>query len=63
MSSIFDLKTSVEELSSANQGTSRMEYDQHPPTRDVTTTNFPNGAIHFLISVCGVFLLSRTAHN
>jgi hypothetical protein len=47
MSSIFDLKTSVEELSSANQGTSRMEYDQHPPTRDVTTTNFPNGAIHF----------------
>jgi hypothetical protein len=47
MASIFDLKTSVEELSSANQGTSRMEYDQHPPTRDVTTTNFPNGAIHF----------------
>ena len=47
MASIFDLKTSVEELSSANQGTSKMEYDQHPPTRDVTTTNFPNGAIHF----------------
>jgi hypothetical protein len=47
MASIFDLKTSVEELSSANEGTSRMEYDQHPPTRDVTGTNFPNGAIHF----------------
>ncbi len=47
MTSIFDLKTSVEELSSANQGTSKMEYDQHPPTRDVTTNNFPNGAIHF----------------
>jgi len=47
MSSIFDLKTTVEELSSANQGTSRMEYEQHPPTRDVTKTNFPNGAIHF----------------
>ena len=47
MASIFDLKTSVEELSSANEGTSRMEYDQHPPTRDITTTNFPNGAIHF----------------
>ena len=44
--SIFDLKTSVEELSSSNQGTSRMEYDQHPPTRDVTLDNFPNGAIH-----------------
>ena len=47
MASIFDLKTSVEELSSANEGTSRMDYDQHPPTRDITTTNFPNGAIHF----------------
>lgn len=53
MSSIFDLKTSVEELSSANQGTSRMEYDQHPPTRDVTTTNFPNGAIHFRFQTAG----------
>ena len=53
MSSIFDLKTSVEELSSANQGTSRMEYDQHPPTRDVTTTNFPNGAIHFRFQTSG----------
>jgi hypothetical protein len=46
MTSIFDLKTDVSELSSANEGTSRMEYDQHPPTRDITTNNFPNGAIH-----------------
>jgi len=46
MSSIFDLKTSVEELDSANQGTSRMAYEQHPPTRDVTNNNFANGAIH-----------------
>lgn len=46
MSSIFDLKTNVSELSSSNQGTARMEYQQYPPTRDVTTTNFPNGAIH-----------------
>ena len=53
MASIFDLKTSVEELSSANQGTSRMEYDQHPPTRDVTKTNFPNGAIHFRFQTSG----------
>ncbi len=51
--SIFDLKTSVEELSSANQGTSRMEYDQHPPTRDVTTDNFANGAIHFRFQQAG----------
>jgi hypothetical protein len=47
MASIFDLKTNVSELSSANQGTSRMNYDQTPPTRDVTMNNFPNGAIHF----------------
>ena len=53
MTSIFDLKTSVEELSSANQGTSRMEYDQHAPSRDVTTNNFPNGAIHFRFQTSG----------
>jgi hypothetical protein len=47
MSSIFDLKTNVKQLVSANQGTSRMEYQQQPPTRDVTQNNFPNGAIHF----------------
>ena len=47
MSSIFDLKTNVKQLVSANQGTSRMEYQQQPPTRDVTLNNFPNGAIHF----------------
>jgi hypothetical protein len=47
MASIFDLKTNVSELSSANQGTSRMSYDQTPPTRDITLNNFPNGAIHF----------------
>jgi len=47
MASIFDLKTSVSELSSANQGTSRLEYDQQAPTRDVTGNNFANGAIHY----------------
>jgi hypothetical protein len=46
MASIFDLKTNVQELSSANEGTSRMSYEQHPPTRDVTGNNFPNGAQH-----------------
>lgn len=46
MTSIFDLKTSVQELSSANEGTSKMVYEQHPPTRDCTNTNFPNGAQH-----------------
>jgi hypothetical protein len=53
MTSIFDLKTNVSELSSSNEGTARMEYDQHPPTRDITTNNFPNGAIHFRFQTSG----------
>ena len=53
MSSIFDLKTSVNELSSANQGTSRLTYDQVAPTRDVTSGNFPNGAIYIRWQVSG----------
>lgn len=53
MSSIFDLKTSVNELSSANQGTSRLAYDQIAATRDVTSGNFPNGSIYFKFNVSG----------
>jgi hypothetical protein len=53
MTSIFDLKTNVSELSSANEGTSRMEYAQHPPTRDVVGNNFANGAIHFRFQTSG----------
>ena len=53
MASIFELKTNVQELSSANEGTSRMEYDQHPPTRDVVGNNFSNGAIHFRFQTSG----------
>lgn len=53
MSSIFDLKTDVGQLSNANEGTSRMEYQQQPPTRNVTTTNFPNGAISFRWQMSG----------
>lgn len=53
MSSIFNLKTSVNELSSANQGTSRLTYDQIAPTRDVTSGNFPNGAIYIRWQVSG----------
>ena len=43
----------MSELSSANEGTSRMEYDQHPPTRDVVGNNFANGAIHFRFQTSG----------
>ena len=53
MTSIFDLKTNVDELSSTNEGTSRMEYDQHPPTRDIVGNNFANGAIHFRFQTSG----------
>lgn len=53
MSSIFDLKTSTNELSSANAGTSRMLYEQHPCTRDITGNNFPNGAQHFRFECAG----------
>jgi hypothetical protein len=53
MTSIFDLKTNPNELSSANEGTSRMMYEQHPPTRDITGKNFPNGAIHIRFQTSG----------
>jgi len=53
MTSIFALKTDVSELKSSNEGTSRMEYDQHPPSRDVVGNNFANGAIHFRFQTSG----------
>ena len=53
MNSIFKLKTDVSELSSANDGISRMEYEQHPPTRDVVNNAFPNGAINFRFQTSG----------
>lgn len=52
--SMFDLKTSVAELSSANEGMARMEFQQLPPTRDITNNNFPNGAIHFRWQTSGL---------
>ncbi len=51
--SIFDLKTNVNELSSLNQGTAKMGYDQVAPSRDVTGTNFPNGSIHLKFQTSG----------
>ena len=40
MESLFSLKQDSSQLMDANQGISRMTYDQETPTRDVTTTNF-----------------------
>jgi hypothetical protein len=62
MDSIFTLKKSVEELESANHGMSRMQYNQQPPTRDVTGNNFPNGAIHIRWETSGEqwFIPSRS---
>ena len=47
MQSIFDLKTSSDQLESSNYGVSKDMYEQQTPTRDVTLGNFPNGAINF----------------
>ena len=60
--SIFDLKTNVSELSSTNNGVSRMAYEQCPPTRDVSGANFPNGQISFRWETSGTrwFIPSRS---
>ena len=42
--SIFNLKTSPEELKSSNYGVSDFKYVEYTPSRDVTNDNFPNGA-------------------
>jgi hypothetical protein len=47
MQSIFNLKTSTDELESSNYGVSKDLYEQQAPTRDVTLANFPNGSINF----------------
>ena len=51
--SIFDLKTNTNELTSSNQGTNKLAYEQKPPSRDITGPNFPNGAIHIRWEVAG----------
>lgn len=53
-STIFDLKQSAAELPSLNQGVAKLTYQQVPPTRDVTGTNFPNGSIHIRWETSGV---------
>ena len=53
MSFIFSLKTDARQLELGNQGLSNMKYDQIAPTRDATTTNFPNGEINFKFDVGG----------
>ncbi len=50
----FDLKQSAAELPSLNQGISKLTYEQVSPTREVTGTNFPKGAIHIRWEVSGV---------
>lgn len=53
MASIFTLINDASLLSGANEQTSRMIYEQHAPTRDVTGNNFSNGAIHWRWNVSG----------
>ena len=54
MSSIYDLDTDVKQLSSSNDATTKMEYQQVTSTRDVVGTNFSNGTINFKFSNSGV---------
>ena len=54
MSSIYDLATDVKQLSSSNDATTKMEYSQIAPTRNVQADNFSNGTINFKFSNSGV---------
>ena len=53
MCSIFDLKTNPSQLSSANQGIARSEYDQYSAHRDVTGARFSGGAIRIKFQTAG----------
>ena len=50
---IFDLPTTIEELPGINDPMSRMQYEQHAPTRDMTGASFPNGQIHTRFEISG----------
>lgn len=62
MQSIFNLKTSTDELESSNYGVSKDLYEQVTPSRDVTLANFPNGQISFKWQTSGTkwFVPSKT---
>ena len=47
MQSIFDLKKSVDQLESANNGIGKDVYEKLTPSRDVRQNNFSNGQISF----------------
>jgi len=53
MASIFNLKTSANQLTSANAGLSNVAYDEVAPTREIAGTSFPSGSINYKWSVSG----------
>lgn len=53
MQSIFNLKTSTDELESSNYGVTKDLFEQVTPSRDVTNANFPNGQISLKWGVSG----------
>ncbi len=53
MASIFNLKTSNAQLSSANAGMNSMHYVQYAPSRDVSGLNFPAGSQHIKFTTSG----------
>ena len=44
---MFNLKTSVSELTSLNNGMAKAQFEQIAASRDVTGNNFPNSSIHY----------------
>ena len=44
---MFNLKTSVSELTSLNNGMAKAQFEQIATSRDVTGNNFPNSSIHY----------------
>lgn len=53
MQSIFNLKTSTDELESSNYGVTKDLFEQVTASRDVTYNNFPNGQISLKWGVSG----------
>jgi hypothetical protein len=53
MSSIFELPSDLKQILGSTEQLARMTYEQVPATREISNTNFSNGAISFKFSMSG----------
>lgn len=53
MSSIFELPSDLKQVLGSTEQLARMTYEQIPATREISSTNFSNGAISFKFSMSG----------